>query len=298
MSKYLNLKPVEFDKLSGKVQAKFNWMGRLLLPKYDGCFAIVMFLNGVGLKVISRTGEVVKSMDHVYEDILLRYPGISKSKGGIAFLGEAWNPGKTFAELSGTFRRHSAQPGLGFAVFDMVRWDGDPGHMPRLYSPHSYEKRLELLRDYRHILSNVFPPLPVVCEDQEHAIRYAKNLKAMGGYDGAICSDPNAKYEPGSGLCGSFIKIKPLVSFSLRVVGYEEAVGEKTGRPTGSLVVAFKGTTCKVATGLDEHQQATLQEFVGKIIEVACMDVYPGEDGLMREPRYLGIRDDVTNPDY
>ena len=297
MSKYLNLKPVEFDALSAKAQKAFEWEGRLLLPKYDGCFAMVGFYDGKPSFILSRTGEAVKSMDHIHEDILIRYPWVSNTLGGFVFLGEAWNPGKTFAELSGTFRRQYAQPGLGFAVFDYVEYTGDVG-LPDLSSSLPYKTRLEILRDYRHVLSNVYPPLPVLCEGEQHARRYAQTLKDTGGYDGAVCSDPQATYSPGSGKCGSFIKIKPLLSYSLRVVDYEGATGAKTGRATGALVVAFKGTTCKVATGLSEEEQANLASFVGRIIEVQCMGVYPGDDGLMREPRYVGIREDVTNPDY
>lgn len=300
MSDYLNLKPVDFDALSAKAQTKVSWLGRILLPKYDGCFAMVLFMDGKPHAILSRTGEKVVSMDHIYDDLLLTYPALANTKGGYAILGEAWNPGKEFKTLSGEFRRQYAQPQLGFAPFDLVRWAPGGGAGPELYSPHSYVQRLALLQDARPVITKIFPPPAVntLCQDAGHAERYAKVLKDAGGYDGAIASDPAAGYMPGSGKCGSFLKVKPLLRYTLEVVGYEAGTGEKTGRATGAAIVRFKHGTCKVGTGFSETEQANLQDFVGKLIDVDCMGVYAGDTGKMREPRYVGIRTDVTQPDY
>jgi DNA ligase-1 len=296
---YLNLKPVEFDAMGKRNQQQFRWDGRILLPKYDGCFAMVAFWDGKLDYIMSRTGEVVKSMDHIGEDLLTRYPGLAKSKAGWMVLGEAWNPGKEFADLSGEFRRQRPQPQLGFAPFDLVHYRHDnDADLPTLWSTTPYRERLALLEaaNARQVACNVFPPVPVTCEGKDHAERYARCLKDMGGYDGAVCADPDATYTPGAGKAGEFIKVKPLVSYSLECVGYEADVGAKTGRATGCLIVRFKGGNCGVATGLSEAQQANLQQFVGKIIEVEAMGV--SSKGLLREPRFKGVRTDVKQADY
>lgn len=299
MSKYLNLKPVEFDALGKKTQAAFKWEGRILLPKYDGCFAMVAFNNGHPAFVMSRTGEVVKSMDHIFEDLLVTYPHLANTKGGWMVLGEAWTPGKEFAELSGTFRRQYAQPGLGFAPFDLVRYV-QPADLPVLSSPHPYRERLSLLSSGRRVLPSVTLPTAVVCQGAEHALQYARNLKDLGGYDGAIASDPEAAYTPGAGKAGEFVKLKPLVTYSLEVVDVLRTVGEKTGRPIGTPVVRFKEGTCGVGTGFSADEALAWfndpRQIIGKIIEVEAMGV--SSKGLLREPRYKGIRDDVTKADY
>lgn len=287
MSQYLNLKPVDFDKLSAKRQAAVQWEGRILLPKYDGCLALVYWFGGKLQRIMSRDGKPVKSMDHIEADLLARYPWLSMELN-LCIIGEAWSPGKPFAELSGEFRRQRPQPQLGFAPFDIVEIDS----AGELFSHTPYHARVERLRRAQGLICNVFPPLPVVCEGREHAERYARNCKALGGYDGAIASDPAAPYVVSDGK-GEFLKVKPLMSFTLEVVAFEKAVGEKTGRDTCALVVRFKGATCKVATGLSNDEQANPGQFLGKLIEVQCMDVYPGDDGMMREPRYCGIRDDA-----
>jgi len=301
MAKYLNLKPIDFDNLSAKRQAAIKWEGRILLPKYDGCFCIVGLWDGKLDFVLSRDGNAVKSMDHVYEDLLVRYPWLAKHTAGVAILGEAWMPGQEFKDISGAFRRQRPQPQLGFAPFDIVDYRIGEDDLPQLFSPRPYRERLELLGDSRHVLCNVFPPLAVECEGRDHAERYARNCKALGSYDGAVAADPDASYTVSDGKAGEFLKVKPLMSFSLEVIGVLQSTGEKTGRDTVALQVRFKGKPCGVGTGFDfatgKEWMQNPQNIMGKIIEVQCMGVYPGDDGLMREPRYCGIRDDAT-PDY
>lgn len=292
MSTYLNLKPIEYDKLSAKRKDAVKWEGRYLLPKYDGCLALVYIEEGRVSKVVSRDNKPVTSLD-IELDLHARYPWLTGPDAGpCVVIGEAWWPGSYFNEVSGAFRRKAVQPQLGFAPFDIVGIkDGV------LHSPIPYRERLNLLSVASGGLNNVFVPKPIVCESEDHAWRYANNLKKLGGYDGAIASDPEAPYIVSDGR-GEFLKLKPLRSFTLECVGVERGVGDKTGRATCALVVRFKQTVCKVGTGLSEAEQASPEQFIGKLIEVTCMDVYPGPDGLMREPRYVGIRDDVTQSDY
>ncbi len=300
MAKYLNLKPVEFSGLSAKRQAAVKWEGRLLLPKYDGCFCMVGLWDGAPSFILSRDGNAVKSMDHVYEDLYLRYPWLRDQKGGFVVLGEAWRPGTEFAEISGAFRRQRPQPQLGLAVFDMVEYTGTPD-APMLFSDEIYGVRLQRLVDCRPGLCNAHPPMPVYCDGEAHAIRYAKKLKEAVGYDGCVAGDPEATYMVSDGH-GEFLKVKPLQSFTLEVVGVDGALGDKTGRVTCALVVRFKNQTCKVGTGFSNEQAAnwvaTPLLVKGTLIEVACMGVYPGPEGMMREPRFVGFRDDVLKPDY
>ena len=297
MAKYLNLKPVEFANLSAKRQAAVQWKGRLMLPKYDGCLALVYIRDGKLDKIVSRDNKPVRSMDHIFADLCLRYPWVTEVPFA-CFLGEAWIPGRTFAELSGMFRRHSPQHALGFAPFDFIAREKETGE---LYSPLSYARRLEWLTDSRPGLCAVHAPTPVECEDEAHAWRYANYLKKLGGYDGAVVSDPDAPYVVSDGY-GEFLKIKPLQSFSLEVVAVVAAVGDKTGRTTCALMVRFKDTACGVGTGFSNEQAArwvaSPSLIVGTIIEVACMGVYDGPLGMMREPRFVGVRDDVIKADY
>lgn len=303
MSQYLNLKPVECDNLSAKSQAAIQWEGRYLMPKWDGCLALVGFMDGKPDFILSRDNKPVRSMDHIYADIATRWPELTKQTGGVCFIGEAWIPDTPFAEVSGAYRRHSPQLALSLRVFDVVDYTStDTG--PSLHSSWPYAKRLGWLRHYQveSARSNAFYTQPVICEGKEHALSYARRLKALGGYDGCVAADPGATYTPGSGSKGEFLKVKPLRSFTLEVVGLAVATGEKTGRITVALQVRFKDGVCGVGTGFS-HEAAVgwatnRVPVVGKMVEVECMDVYDGPTGMMREPRFVGYRDDVITADY
>lgn len=297
---YLNLKPVEYSNLSAKAQAAIKWEGRYLLPKWDGCMCLIGFHDGKPDFILSRDGKPVRSMEHMYGDLLRRWPRIATSKGGVCFIGEAWIPGAAFKDISGAFRRHSAQPALHYAVFDVVNYARVLNMQPLLESDWSYSKRLHYLRatsDNGRGLSQAILSMPVVCEDEAHAIRYAKNLKALGGYDGCVASDPHATYAPGSGSSGEFLKVKPLQSFTLKVMAVTASTGIKTGRPTVALQVLFKDGLCGVGTGFSHEQAVAWTEqpssVIGTMIEVECMGVYDGPSGMMREPRFVGFRHDA-----
>lgn len=298
MSQYLNLKPVEYSNLSDKAQAAIKWEGRYLLPKWDGCMCLIGFHDGKPDFILSRDGKPVKSMAHMYDDMLRRWPSIATSKGGVCFLGEAWIPNAAFKDISGTFRRHSPQPSLHFAVFDVVNYHASPP-APLLWSGWSYDRRLRWLAHFSDTGASgyAFFKWPLTCKDAAHAVSYAKNLKALGGYDGCIASDPHATYKPGSGSSGEFLKVKPLQSFTLKVMAVTASTGIKTGRPTVALQVLFKDGLCGVGTGFS-HEQAVAwtgqpSAITGKLVEVECMGVYDGPNGMMREPRFVGFRHDA-----
>lgn len=114
-----------------------------------------------------------------------------------------------------------------------------------------------------------------------------------GGYDGLILRDPNAGWAVGAGTEGAIIKIKRKLSFDLRVVEVNTAVGEKTGRTVYKLVVEFRGLRLGVGSGVPHKFDDV--PVVGDIVEVEAMDY--SSDGLLREPRYKGTRHDKVAPD-
>jgi DNA ligase-1 len=127
----------------------------------------------------------------------------------------------------------------------------------------------------------------------------AKRLKAMGCYDGAILAMGNGVYEQGSGKGGEFIKIKPLISYTVQVHGAELDKGEKTGKNTAALKFFLNDLEQKVSTGLTQEQvdQITREFTYGEgpwlnsYIEVEAMGITV--NGYLREPRFKGIRTDA-----
>jgi DNA ligase-1 len=77
------------------------------------------------------------------------------------------------------------------------------------------------------------------------------------------------------------------------VTGIFTGTGEKTGRDVYTISVDFKGKTLMVGSGMP-HQSHMLPK-VGDIVEIVAMDY--SSEGLLREPRYKGIRHDKKEAD-
>jgi DNA ligase-1 len=287
MADYIIQKAIDRKDMSARALKGTEGKEYDVQPKYDGCHMVVKLWPGGAWAAESATGEVVKSCNHIV-DALMSVLEVSEP---LAVCGEVWVPGTEFPEISGAFRRHSPQPHLMFAAFDVVALKGEV-----LDDPRPYRMRTTPLRHpaYKHpslVRFNAGFAGPINEEE------YAKKLKAAGGYDGAILHDLDAPYKVGRCRAGEVIKIKPLLSFDLMVTGVEKAIGTKTGKNTGALVCRFKeGAEVRVATGLTQAEVEDIDSFVGKIIEVEAMAIT--KDGLLREPRFKGVRYDKAAPDF
>jgi ATP-dependent DNA ligase len=282
MAEYIIQKAVNIDKVLKKRRLTIEEYGKRFLAqhKYDGCYAVVDVDAGV---VRSRTGEFVRSMPHVVEE--LRAQGYA----GHVVMGEAWTEGYDFSVLSGMFRTHAPQPDLGFVVFDILtneEWGAGETSVPyrirwlkRPWVPNASGK-VSLARTY--------PP-----GSYGHPQALCDDLVKRGGYDGLILRDPEGGWKVGSGTTGEIVKVKRKLSFDLRVTAVHVDVGAKTGRPVYSLSVDFRGRELRVGSGMPHNLSEC--PTVGNIVEVEAMD--HSSDGLLREPRLKGIRYDKLEPD-
>lgn len=268
-------------------------------PKHDGCNVVMRItangLNGTQVETTSRTGEPCRSMgraerwlaNFLYEEV--------QKHSGLVLLGEAWWPGKDqFSEISGHFRRHQESDKLRMVVFDCLTLEEftqgytDVGYLARM---HRLPKPMEwgpCPDPVQHIrtYSNVIDP-------QE----FCNKLVEKGGYDGAVYRDPLGTWQRGRGTTGEIIKIKRKLSFDLRVTAVYEGLGKNSGR-CGAIGVSFRGQELRCNAGTDAERAAWFADpttIIGKIVEVEAMDF--SSEGLLREPRYKGIRHDKTEPD-
>ena len=302
MADYIVHKAVELSALSKKLREDTTKRAWVISPKYDGCHVIFLIDNNKFIGAFSRTGEQVLSMDHIGQDLasLVQW-------GQIAVCGEAWMYGKEFNEISGMFRRQYAQPQLGFAPFDYISF---------VYTEDSfllgegsmrnwlYRERLGLLADLLadHTDGVIFQPsfwmvTWTTAEVVSKADYYAKMLKARTDsfFDGAVVARADGLYRVGAGKGGEFIKVKPLLSYSVKVGAVIADFGSKTGKNTCVLCFDLDGHVQKVSTGLTQEQANQFTEnpnlILDKTIEVEAMG--KTVNGYLREPRFKGIRDDA-----
>lgn len=282
---YIIQKAVEADKVQKKFVRDLSTMEQQ--AKSDGCCAILKFDETGYLGAWSRTGERAVSMDPIGHAIQRdRAAGILDPRP-VALIGEAWWPGKgQFNRISGAFRRQRPSDELELVVNDAIPLaDFEAG-----YCPIPYRQRVRNWRHRRQPRYRFTETWPAGSMDPQER---CNALVHKGGFDGLILRDPDGAWTVGRGTTGEIVKIKQKLSFDLRVLEVNTVIGEKTGREVYKLVVDFHGLRLGVGSGLP-YDLASVPK-VGDIVEVEAMDY--SSDGLLREPRYKGVRFDKTHPD-
>lgn len=303
MPDYINQRAMPLDKQAAEFKKLHkDYSGLLnthyLQKKYDGCQLIVHSEPNVPGRTgaFSRTGKPVKSCQHIVDTVAWAFGP------GWTVFGEAWIPGTEFAEISGKFRQHDPAPELCFVVYDVVP---SSNFIEKRFHNVAYRQRFHHIRQALNMAQSAvlieaatFNP-GSYADPQQLANQWVNEKNSTRGshFDGAILREADAGWFLGDAKHGELIKVKPYLSFTLRVTGFEIAVGEKTGRQTAALVCQFaEGKSLKVGSGLSHAQQVDPQQLVGKLVEVEATEW--SSDGLLREPRFKGVRDDVAEGDY
>lgn len=308
MADYIVHKAVEVSKCSKAVKPLLSEPGYLeanyiAQAKYDGCNLTIIVqaeLDGYSFHAYSRTGEEVKSVEHIF----MAMAALPDLKEG-AYLGEAWTPDAEFKDISGWFRRQKPDEDtcrLQFVIFDFIplrEYDAGVCELP-------YTERCELLPETLYRIKQGAAPLWVATSfgklaeslPGNSAQHVANKLVAAGGFDGLILRNPLSGWTKGhNGSDGSIIKIKPLLRVSCVVVDYELGKGKHEGK-IGTLVVEYKGVRQGAGTGLKDSERDITEfgtRWRGLIVEIEALGETP--DGKLREPRLKGVRSDVVEAD-
>jgi DNA ligase-1 len=260
--------------------------------KYDGCCGVITLRPNGETLCQSRTGEVYPSLDLRASELAYSLREEIRLYRGLVLIGEAWWPGKDqFSAISGEFRRLVPSAKLQFIINDVLTVaEFEEGH-----SPLPYRVRMDRITGPSwesfpaHIDTAVRqPPASYGCPQA-----YCNRLVDEGGYDGLILRDPSGTWTRGRGTTGEIVKIKRVLSYDLRVLEVNTVAGEKTGRPVHKLVVDFNGKRLGVGSGVP-HKLAEVPT-VDQIVEIEAMDL--SSEGLLREPRFKGIRFDKLEAD-
>ena len=303
MAEYLTHKVVNIDKVKVKHRLTLEEYEKKYEAnaKYDGCFAFVqMYPNGYNT-VESRTGEQVLSMDMQAAFLHDLLSEAVDYHNGLVVLAEAWSPVLGQNVISGYFRDTKKQhPELRFVVFDCLTVaEYEAGH-----SPVPFSERMGRLAG-KLVSPLWYTPDPdtsyCVAERAERwapgtydALRLTNTLvEDPRGFDGLILADQEGTWTAGRGTTGEKVRIKRNLTFDLKVTAVHEGVGEKTGRPVYTISVSYGGKELRVGSGIPHDFKRVPR--VGDIVEVMAMDY--SSDGLLREPRFKGIRYDKEEPD-
>lgn len=263
----------------------------LASEKLDGVFAFAISLDNE-CHILSRTGEEYTSLEHLKEPLL----ALSKEIQCEVIIFEAYAKGVPQPTISGWCRDTKKQ----HLEVEAYIHDAMPlGEFAGTGFAESYYVRAEYLR--LHMVQN--PYLHLV--EQRHITNekalftMAESIWAAGG-EGVVARPEFAGYYPGK-RNQYMVKLKKGVSFDLKVVALEEGTGKYKGC-TGKLVCQDRnGKKIKVGTGLSDEQRRNWWSpfgydcIIGKIVQIDAMAV--STKGVLREPRFKGIRLDKTEVD-
>ena len=249
----------------------------MVQPKFDGVWCAVLPSG----RVLSRTGKELLSLTPELIDAV-RNPRL-------VMIGELVALGQDFAVSSGLARRKTPQPELTLRVFDSVcqeRWFAGED------DETTYKDRLEEVQA-------LLPDLAVASHDPgrfdswAELVEYAECLVRAWGFDGAMAKDPMAYYRRRRSVDMELVKVKPLETDTLEILEvHAESKATKLG---GWILVRTGKGTSRVGTGFNgallQNFLESPEQFQGQFAEIAHMGVT--EDGALREPRFLGFRDDA-----
>lgn len=286
--KYLVHKVVELEKVKKSLRPTEQQLLQdyIIQMKYDGC-CMVAIRDTDKVTLLSRTGSPVSSAKHIEQAMMKMPEGV--------YSGEYWQPGVPQNEISGRFRKQDGTqyPDVQFIIFDHVtlhEWDQG-------YSDVGYAERYDFLPA---ALGSVGRGGPLHLAPALTCARYSSidevvKVMATDDFDGVILRRPDGLWRKGdNGTNGEIVKIKPTLTLDLRVIGIETAVGEKTGRTVYKVIVGLgNGKTQTLGSGVPQNPDELPQ--VGDIVEVEAMSL--SAHGLLREPRYKGIRYDKIDAD-
>lgn len=279
------------EKMNNKKTPQFPLM---YSEKLDGVFCFAL-CDLTSVHIFSRTGEEYLSLEHLKPELY----DISKTLGTNIIIFEGYAKGVPQPTISGWCRDTKAQHyEVGAYVHDALSLDEFWGTCEaRPYEERSQElNRIEFWQSYHH----TFLVPQYFAYTWSEIDKAAERIWNAGG-EGLVVRDPSVGYLPGK-RNETMMKVKKDISYDLKVLSLQEGTGKYTGM-VGALVCQFRGgKEVVVGTGLTDAQRKRwwseffYDEIVGKIVQIDAMS--ESTKGVLREPRFKGIRTDKTEGDF
>ncbi|MGX9389636.1 hypothetical protein ACWX0O_01805 [Nitrobacteraceae bacterium UC4449_H16] len=197
--------------------------------KLDGVPARIMRVSQTEYRAVTRQGETIRSIDHIVQETA----ALNLSARG-SIVGELYIDGVPFKTISGHVRAHTNNPNLTLRVFDFDVFN----QREMTYA----QRRIEFVDRLADHLGNmgIHPsdcpvqiiPGIIVHNEAEADEAHDALMLANPNAEGSVLHDLNKTFNPGK-RCWGTQRMKPVPTIDLRIVDFEEAVSEKTGKGLG-----------------------------------------------------------------
>jgi DNA ligase 1 len=296
-------------------------------PKLDGVRALIMVIpvdksseyDGkveFDVQCFSRNGKLFENFTQITEQIKNSTRKLVNGeltdryfKDGFVLDGEI--TGKSFNQLMTKARRKESlnkdeQSDMVYHVFDVL---------PLIYFKKGYCNYQQYKRrDYLEKWYHVFSKMPNVRLVENRVVDFSKgfsdsmnfvmkyyNELVESGYEGLMLKNLNAPYEKGRGTF--WLKMKPIITVDLEIIGFEEGTGRNSGR-LGAIICAGydngRSITVNVGSGFSDTERQDFwnerNSIIGTVVEVIADSVSMNSDGThsLRFPRFMRRRPDKS----
>jgi len=270
-----------------KAKKNFTLGTYAIMPKIDGWYFYIDFIDGKWCKLTSRAGREIPSVAHL-NDLIEKS---TLPKKDIRLIFEGTIPNMQFHELNGVFnRKEELAKDAVLHLHDVICLTE-----PDLEFKYRYSIAEEFFNDLQFFLKDKIELVPILAiESTEEVFYYHFNEVISKGGEGVILKNYNAGYFFGK-RNANMMKIKEEVTKDLAVVGMVEGEGKYQGT-LGALIVQSRDGTKHQVSGMTDYERDlwwnNRESIIGKVVEVKAMKEL--EDGSLREPRYKACRFDKT----
>ena len=285
MSNYPVQKALHYN--DAKAKKNFTLGTYAIMPKIDGWFFMIDFIDGKWGKLTSRAGREIPSVVHLnglIEKAIL-------PNRDLRLIFEGTIPNMQFHELNGVFnRKEELAKDAVLHLHDVIYLSE-----PELEFKYRYGIVESVFNELQFFLKDKIELVPIltVTAYEEMFYKHFKDVIEQGG-EGIILKNYNAGYFFGK-RNANMMKIKEECTKDLAVVGMVEGEGKYQGT-LGALIVQSRDGTKHQVSGMTDYERDlwwnNRESIIGKVIEVKAMKEL--EDGSSREPRYKACRFDKT----
>ena len=274
---------------------------KILEIKLDGVRAISILYPSGKVDIFSRNGKELHNFDHI-KDILKESIKDKNIKAPTVLDGEIISD--NFQNLMKQIHRKVTiqNSDASLYLFDILPFeDFEKGFYKVSYSRRSEEliewynsyivdkKKIQIIDKKSVDLDNV---------DGKELFKQFNKDSIVKGYEGIMIKDPDSFYECKRST--TWLKSKPFIEISLKVIDFEEGTGRNTGR-LGAIIAEGEdeGKFFKINIGSGFTDEQRLQywgekkDLIGQIVEVRADSISKGQDGSywsLRFPRFKTFR--------